>query len=156
MLDLQKVGAGELAKLLGVSGARIQQLVTEGVLQRQGRGVYELGASVRAYTALLRAAAKRPEKIRAGETRYRVARASKLELELARLRGEVAPIELLEEQLTELAGMFVSQLEGMEAQLKRRVGPDLAAVVAADVKQIRDNLTANVKRHIEKLEAQAK
>lgn len=83
----------ELAALVNVSPRRIRQLAESGVLGRMERNQYALGASIQ---ALLEEAAGSGSALVRERTRKLTAEATRAELELAKARGEVAPIREFE------------------------------------------------------------
>lgn len=87
------VTEADLAALLAVSTRRVRQLAEQGVLERIERGRYELGASIR---ALMENAAGNGSELQRERIRKLRADATRAELELARERNEVAPIEQME------------------------------------------------------------
>jgi phage terminase Nu1 subunit (DNA packaging protein) len=87
----------ELGALVGVSGRRIRQLAEQGTLDRPERGRYALGASLR---ALLDEAAGDGSELNKQRVRKLRAEADRVELELARARGEVAPLSEFEKVQT--------------------------------------------------------
>jgi phage terminase Nu1 subunit (DNA packaging protein) len=84
------VTTGELAALLGVSERRVRQLAELGTLERLERGRYRLGASIR---ALLDEAGGSGSALNRVRTSKLQAEAEMARLELAKAKGEVAPID---------------------------------------------------------------
>lgn len=80
----------DLAKLAGVSDRRIRSLAEIGVLERQGRGRYALGPAIR---GLLKNAADNASELQRERTRKMAADADLAELEFAKQKNLVAPIE---------------------------------------------------------------
>lgn len=80
----------QLAALANVSPRRIRQLAESGVLERVERNQYELGPSIQ---ALLEEAAGTGSALVRERTRKLAAEATRAELELAKAKGLVAPIE---------------------------------------------------------------
>lgn len=85
------VSDAELAALVNVSPRRIRQLAESGVLERVDRNQYALGTSIQ---ALLEEAAGSGSALVRERTRKLKADADRVELALARERGEVAPVEV--------------------------------------------------------------
>lgn len=83
----------DLANLAGVSDRRIRSLAEIGVLERQGRGRYALGPAIR---ALLNNAADNASELQRERTRKMAADADLAELEFAKQKSLVAPIEQIE------------------------------------------------------------
>lgn len=94
--------AGAVAGLLGLSERRIRQLAERGVLDRTPRGHYVLADAIAAYAGFLRQGADAAGGTPAGEdyatarARHESAKATMAEIELAKARGEVVPIEDVE------------------------------------------------------------
>lgn len=86
-----------LAALVGVSARRIRQLAEAGTLERIGRGQYALGPSIQ---SLLAEAAGSGSTFAREKTRKMAADASRAELELAKARSEVAPLEEIQKVWT--------------------------------------------------------
>ncbi|MDM0113514.1 hypothetical protein QTI66_15245 [Variovorax sp. J22R133] len=84
------VTTGELASILGVSERRVRQLAELGTLERLERGRYRLGASIR---ALIDEAGGSGSALNRARTSKLQAEAEMAQLELAKARGEVAPID---------------------------------------------------------------
>jgi phage terminase Nu1 subunit (DNA packaging protein) len=88
------VGTTRLAKLLGITDRRIQQLVTEGVLEKEGRGRYDLAKTFQRYIQYsvdqVRARQSTGTKLEE-ETRLLKERADQVAMENDRLRGELIP-----------------------------------------------------------------
>lgn len=129
---------GTIAKLLLMSERRVQQLTVEGVIPKAERGRYELGPAVQGYVRYLqeRSIAGHTEKTTVDyhveKARLTKAQADIAEIDLAKVRGEVAPINQVERMVQRAfaevrAGMrnlpsrVVSQLIGEtnEAAFKR-------------------------------------
>ena len=111
--------------LVGVSDSRISQLVAEGVLVQGGT----LREWLLAYCQRLREqAAGRASHgdLDLAQERAALARAQRegVELKNAALRGEYAPIGLLEDVLSTASSAIADQLDGLEGVL-RRVAPEL-------------------------------
>lgn len=82
----------ELADLAGITSRRIRQLVESGRLTKAGRNRYKLGEVFAALIEEMSGGDKASE-LTAERVRKLRAEASLAELELAKARGEVAPIE---------------------------------------------------------------
>lgn len=92
-----EVTDAQLAALAGVSTRRIRQLVEEGRLQKRGRNRYLMGE---AFAALVEAMSGGDAAAELTKERLRKlkAEASLSELELAKARGEVAPLAECQKQ----------------------------------------------------------
>jgi phage terminase Nu1 subunit (DNA packaging protein) len=121
----------DFAQAVGLSEARVSQLVTEGVL-RKGATAGEWLAS---YCERLRqqAAGRDPTSELSAE-RARLAReqADKVAMQNAATRRELLPVGVLEAVLTDVARQLAARLESVVPKL-RRAHPDLSAQVLAQV-----------------------
>lgn len=79
----------DLGALIGVSARQIRHLAQQGTLERVERGRFELGTSIK---ALIDNAAGDGSELNKQRVRKLRAEADRVELELARARGELAPI----------------------------------------------------------------
>ncbi|BBL72144.1 type IV toxin-antitoxin system AbiEi family antitoxin domain-containing protein [Methylogaea oryzae] len=125
-----------LAALTGVSSRRIRQLAEAGTLERVERGRYELGPSIR---ALLDDAADKGSELQRERTRKVRADADLAELELARQKGLVAPVE----QFEKVWGHRCRLIQITMMQLPQRV--ITALVGETNERRIKDVLTAEIK-----------
>ena len=126
-IDRTTVGTGALARLLGLTPQRVNQLATAGVISKLGRGRFQVGLAVRAYVTLLR---EQPGSNGAGgphnygEERARLTKlqADLLELELAQVRGSMISID-------DAVGPLGEQCQTIRAkflQLASRIAPRVA------------------------------
>lgn len=94
------VPVSTLAKLFNLTSVRVQQLAADGIIQKSGRGRYDLWPSVRAYIAYLQerkvnqwdSDEDNPTEIKKQQLRRTKEEADKLELQNARTRGELVPV----------------------------------------------------------------
>ncbi|MBH5367174.1 type IV toxin-antitoxin system AbiEi family antitoxin domain-containing protein [Bradyrhizobium glycinis] len=94
MIDPQAlVTDEELGALIGVGARHIRRMAEQGTLERVERGRFELGASIK---ALIDNAAGDGSELNKQRVRKLKAEADRVELELARARGEVALISEFE------------------------------------------------------------
>jgi len=104
------VPVSTLAKLFNLTSVRVQQLAADGIIQKSGRGQYDLWPSVRAYIAYLQerkvnqwdSDTADPTELKKQQLRRTKEEADKLELANARTRGElveVAKVKRLGEQV---------------------------------------------------------
>lgn len=130
----------DLAELSGLSPRRIRQLVEAGRLTKLARNRYQLSEVFMALVEELAGGDKAAE-LTAARVRKVNADADRAELELAKAKGEVAPIEQMETvwtrqcaiiraNMTSLPGRVVSQLIG-ETDERR-----FKAVMAEEIKTI--------------------
>lgn len=131
----------ELAALVGVSARRIRQLAESGTLERAERGRYQLGPAVR---ALLEQASGSGSELQRERIRKLRADADLAELELAKQRGEVAPIEeaeavwgrfcgILRTNMMQIPARAVLQLLGCtdETEFKAKLADEIKLALAA-------------------------
>ncbi len=111
----RNIGAKQLAYLFRISERRVQQLATEGIITKEGRGRYNLVESVRGYVEFLQSVAAGTQ----GETDtdYGDARTQKMRadadkaiMEAAQLAGSLIPSELVEYSWNHLIGIFRAKL----------------------------------------------
>ena len=94
------VPVSTLAKLFNLTSVRVQQLAADGIIQKSGRGKYDLWPSVRAYIAYLQerkvnqwdSDTDDPTEIKKQQLRRTKEEADKLELANARTRGELVEV----------------------------------------------------------------
>ena len=94
------VPVSTLAKLFNLTSVRVQQLAADGIIQKSGRGQYDLWPSVRAYIAYLQerkvnqwdSETADPTEIKKQQLRRTKEEADKLELANARTRGELVEV----------------------------------------------------------------
>ena len=94
------VPVSTLAKLFNLTSVRVQQLAADGIIQKSGRGQYDLWPSVRAYIAYLQerkvnqwdSDTDDPTEIKKQQLRRTKEEADKLELANARTRGELVEV----------------------------------------------------------------
>jgi phage terminase Nu1 subunit (DNA packaging protein) len=88
LADLDVTDA-QLASLAGVSSRRIRQLAEQGAIERQGPNRYRLGD---AFRSLIDDAAGAGSELQKQRIRKTKADADRVEFELLKARGEVAPV----------------------------------------------------------------
>lgn len=125
-----------LADLVGVSSRRIRQLAEVGTLERTERGRYELGPAIR---ALLENAAGTGSELQRERTRKVRADADLAELELAKQKKLVAPIEEFEKVWRHQCALIRSGL----LQIPQRVV--LQILGESDERRMKSILTDEIK-----------
>ncbi len=121
--------AQQLGKALMISERRVQQLVKQGVLYKEGRGRYPFLPNVQAYIRHLRAQADKTEmaphktEIILEEEKARLikAQADKAELEAARLREELIEVEQVEAMWSRLVMHLRQALLALPGRLAPQV-----------------------------------
>lgn len=118
------VSSTALAGILELDRRRVEQLANEG-MPRAARGKYDLEKCVRWYVAFLRKTKDRAN-VNAGfeaeRTRAMRADASKKEIELARLMGELIPVE-------DAAAMWEEAIERIRSSMLASVSANARRVV---------------------------
>lgn len=109
-----EVTDAELGALAGVSARRIRQLAEQGTLTRCRPGRFLLGE---AFAALIEEASGQGSELNRQRTRKTRADAGRAELELAKARGEVAPIAEMESVWQQACGVIRANM----LQVPRRV-----------------------------------
>lgn len=136
----------DLCQLLGLSSRRIEQLVSDGVIAREGHPAkYPLVDAVQAYIGQLKTTtSKRKQKENPelekdkleGEARIKQAKAEMAELELKELQGELHSAEDVEAITTDHVLYFRSMLMALPGKLAVDLaGTHTAAEQSARVKQ---------------------
>ena len=111
----RNVGAKQMAYLFGISERRVQQLASEGVIRKEGRGRYDLIESVRGYVQYLQGIASGAQGEK--ETDYGDARTQKMRadadksiMEAAQLAGELIPQDIVAYSWNHMIGAFRAKL----------------------------------------------
>lgn len=107
-----------LAALVGVSPRRIRALSEVGILQKAGRGRYVLGESFR---ALLEHAEGSSTELQRAKLRKLNADAERSELQLAKDRGEVAPIAEFEKVWTHAFSVIRTNMRNIPQRVVIRI-----------------------------------
>lgn len=126
--------SAELAALLGFKDPRrVEQLANEGHVVRQGRGKYDVAASVQAYVAHLKAMGTERERKKDGDPREDArtlkaqAEAAHASLDLQERLGELVTLDYLEETLAQLITPVVSALDNLPSLALRLTGQNTGA-----------------------------
>ena len=122
---MQPIKQVDFGEMVGVTQPAVSQMVTDGVIKMGDTG----HAWLLAYCRKLREGAARwdtPSELTLTRERAELARAQRMQIELktATLRGEYAPIGLLEDVLAVASSSIADRIEGLEGLL-RKVAPDL-------------------------------
>ncbi|MGI6436396.1 MAG: hypothetical protein ACOX0F_13805 [Syntrophomonadaceae bacterium] len=136
----------ELAKILGVSDRRVQQLVTMGAFPRLDRGKYDLPTVVQSYISFIRS---QYENVCTEELDLRTEKAlltraqrKKVELELKIMQGELHRSEDVRQVMNDMLGAFRARCLSIPTKAAPRVkGKDLAAVKDVLKKEIYEALS---------------
>ncbi len=114
-----------VARLFEITPRRVRGLAAEGILPKAGRGKYELVPVVQAYTRYLKNnVTQNGTDLASARTRTELARAEKLETELAVYKREYAPISIIEEILSKTSSAAAKRLDAIPSRLKQKA-PEL-------------------------------
>lgn len=114
-----KIGSSEMARCLGVTTRRLNQLVDDGVLTKEGRGSFPVVANIKAFldfkvrTAVDQAIPTATENVQKLKEQV-------LSRKLARDDRDLITLEEARSVLEDVAGHFLSCLSGLPARLARR------------------------------------
>ena len=112
-----------IAKLLMLTERRVQQLTKEGVISKEGRGQYELAASVQGYITYLkdRLAGDSDESgainHREQQARYQKARADLAEMDADEQRGDLVHITVAGELWSQMASNMSTAVQGLGSRV---------------------------------------
>jgi len=125
------VSTDRLSRVLMISPRRVQQLVKEGVLTKEGRGRYPLVPNVQAYIKYWqeRASGSNDDAdidYHVERARLTKSQADGQEMKNAVMRRELAPVDLIEWTLNKVASQIGAVLDSIPQKVKRRV-PSLTA-----------------------------
>lgn len=107
-----------LAQLLMLTRQRIEALVKEGWIKKQGVGKYSLVDAVQGYIRFLRDETRR-HNVSAADSRVRDARAKDIEVRTMQRLGQLVPLEVYDEMLDRTAGLVRSEFAGLAAACTR-------------------------------------
>ena len=146
-----KASTADLARLLGITPRRVQQLADDGVLPRVSHGMFEAAASVKAYVAFACRAAVEERGRYAGLPKERAALV-KVQRELAELERDriLGLTVLVEDVASEVAAAFSTVRNlflGLSAKLAPRIihcktEGEAKQVIYSEVDSILRELTA--------------
>lgn len=134
-----EASADAVAHLLGITSRQVQRLVKTGIIPRTARGHYDLAASVQAWGAYL-AQGKTTAEIGTERRRLIAAQASKTELDVRRMNGELLDAEDVAIVLNEAMTIIATGLDGLGG----RLAAELASLT--DTAVIRQRLLTETRR----------
>lgn len=123
----QVIGIHGLASIFGVAEARIEQLVREIQLPKEGRGKYRLGPCIRTYIAYLRARMRPQRTMNRGQYKADIKdeetkiKTKLLEMELEERRGNLIPIEEVVKTWGELVGAAKQKFLGVASKASPQI-----------------------------------
>jgi phage terminase Nu1 subunit (DNA packaging protein) len=138
----------KLAEILGITDRRIQQLVTEGVIEKQARGQYELVASVQAYIRYQIDIIKNKQAtgtLLEEQTRLTKLKADHEELELEILRNETIPVTMVIEIWQKLISSARTKFMGLHSSIKTQ-HPEIEIPVILSVENMVRNTLDELSR----------
>lgn len=118
-----------IARLLGLTERRLQQLAKDGIIQKSGRGRYPLAGSVRGYINYLQSqidGGKDFIDYRIEKARRERASAEKTEFDLAVAKRQFMHVSVFEGLLERFANIASSRFDAIRSRLKVKY-PDLTA-----------------------------
>ena len=138
-----RIGITQLATLVGVSENRIRQLCNSGDLERGEDNQFDLRNSVRAYCKTLRdnATGRGGPGLAAEREREARARADKLEMQNAAVRGELIPAAEVEMMWDKVCRLIRARCLAMPARLQQHLAHLTQHDLATIDREIRDALT---------------
>jgi phage terminase Nu1 subunit (DNA packaging protein) len=140
------VSTGQLANALDLSGRWVRDLAEVGILPRVRRGVFDLADCAARYVQYLKRQIKNGD-ANDGRARLVKARASLLELRLAKERGEVLPLSLYRSELFRI-------LNSVREGVLRIPGQVAGELVGLDAGRIQDVLDGAVREALLSLSRQ--
>ena len=138
-MEKKLVTSKDLAQLFGVSGRRVGQLTEDGVIEKDGRGVYDLEKTVKAYIKYLSDKAyAREESMTEAELKEQKLRAEvalkesqkdlhELKTEIA--KGQYVPVEEVELDYKKFFATFKKFAMAMPSRIAGLVGAHVEPVV---------------------------
>jgi phage terminase Nu1 subunit (DNA packaging protein) len=107
-----------LAKLMGVTPARVHQLEREGIIVKLGRDQYDALDCLPRFIAYVREENKRNTKGEAAKKVHDV-KAREIEIRIAKEEGRLIDLEDVEAVMSETYGAFRSEMDGLPAAFTR-------------------------------------
>lgn len=154
-LDFITCPADELGTIWGITGRRVQQMVTEGIIPRPAeKGKYNLIDCTRAYISFLQRGTE-GDALTAHRTRLARSKADIAEMERAQMAGEMVPVAQFVEVLAQVFSTIRTRLIAIPAKIAARIRMAASAVEAMQI--MRDEITealgelGNVKVIVDKI-----
>ena len=155
-MEKKLVTSKDLAQLFGVSGRRVGQLTEDGVIEKDGRGVYDLEKTVKAYIKYLSDKAyAREESMTEAEIKEQKLRAEvalkesqkdlhELKTEIA--KGQYVPVEEVELDYKKFFATFKKFAMAMPSRIAGLVGAHVEPVVLRDIEKKMNDETVRMLR----------
>lgn len=112
-MDLSQASVNDLAKCLGITARRVQQLTAEGVIPKTDRGSYDLAAAVPAFIAHLR---DRASGGLGDQKRLIKAKARLAEIEVEKAEGELVSLSAVGDVWSEAIVNARNRLRGIPSK----------------------------------------
>lgn len=155
-MEKMLVTSKDLAQLFGVSGRRVGQLTEDGAIEKDGRGVYDLEKTVKAYIKYLSDKAyAREESMTEAELKEQKLRAEvalkesqkdlhELKTEIA--KGQYVPVEEVELDYKKFFATFKKFAMAMPSRIAGLVGAHVEPVVLRDIEKKMNDETVRMLR----------
>lgn len=155
-MEKMLVSSKDLAQLFGVSGRRVGQLTEDGIIEKDGRGVYDLEKTVKAYIKYLsdKAYAReesmtetelKEQKLRA-EVALKESQKDLHELKTEIAKGKYVPIEEVELDYKKFFATFKKFAMAMPSRIAGLVGAHVEPVVLRDIEKKMNDETVRMLR----------
>jgi hypothetical protein len=116
------VSASKMARHLGFERTNLDRLISQGVIERQGDGRFDLDATRLAYIKHLREERRRSPRSEA-DVEFQRAKAELIQIRIAERKKELMLASEYYETIDEIHGLFMTALSGLPAKIG---GRDLA------------------------------
>lgn len=132
--------AAFFARLFNLTDRRIQQLAKQGIIPKAAQGKYPLIGVVQAYVKFLQErsltgeVSERDTDIKGLRSRLIEAQAISIELKNEVARGEMAPVDVVNQVLSKVCAAIASEIDSIPLQVKRK-HPTLETTVIESIKR---------------------
>lgn len=120
-IDTAVVGVADFGRLVNLSERRVHQLVLDGTLPQVAKARFEFGPTIRAYIASLKgkdgSEDSGPDSVKGHKVRLLAAQADQAELDLAKAKGEVAPVAEFERAQARMAAEVRANVMNVPARV---------------------------------------
>lgn len=121
MIDKAILGVADLGRIIGLAERRVHQLVLDGTLPQVAKARFEFGPTIRAYIAHLKgrdgADDSSPDSVKGHKVRLLAAQADQAELDLAKAKGDVAPVAEFERAQARMAAEVRANVMNVPARV---------------------------------------
>ena len=155
-MEKKLVTSKDLAQLFGVSGRRVGQLTEDGVIEKDGRGVYDLEKTVKAYIKYLsdKAYAREESMTEAelkeqklpAEVALKESQKDLHELKTEIAKGQYVPVEEVELDYKKFFATFKKFAMAMPSRIAGLVGAHVEPVVLRDIEKKMNDETVRMLR----------